>query len=384
MKIRYLPCDLGGSGVYRCIAPARELRKRGHDADIPPHTIERNEKGAETLKFEVTEIPDADVYVLQRRQESEWPVLAKYLRDMGKVVVAETDDWFLGIPTYNPAAGGTSPYKRWFATEVDEKGQPHIVAIRRERKDASRENMHRTFSQATLLTVTTNFLAEQYSRYNPNVRVVPNYLDWEMWERVTPQYEVERERLRIGWMGSLTWRKGDLQILQGLIGPFMRRHPEIDFVAAGDNGEVIHDFLEIPDDQRITYGRANFPDLPLITAVMDIGLIPLELNNFNEAKSDLKGREYAACGVPCIASPTESYRGWVEEGTNGFLARRPKDWLRHLEAMVSDDGLRRQMGKAARDKARANTIQEHVGEWEQVFQEHVGESRNAEELFACL
>lgn len=384
MVIRYLPCDVGGSGIYRCLAPARELRKRGHDADMPPHTLERDERGRETLRFKINHIPDADVYVLQRRMESEWPYLAKELRERGKAVVAETDDWFLGIPSYNPAEAGTRGYKRYYATELDHRGQRQIVAVKRERKTASRDFLHKNFAEASVLTVTTNFLAEQYSRYNPNVRVVPNYLDWEMWENVTPQYELERERLRIGWMGSLVWRKNDLMILKGIIGPFMRRHPEIDFVAAGDDGEVIHDFLEIPQDQRITYGRANFPDLPLITATMDIGLIPLELNNFNEAKSDLKGREYGACGVPCIASPTESYRGWVDEGTNGFLARRPKDWLRLLETMVSDAELRRAMGRSARAKAEANTIQEHVVVWEDLFAEHVGESQNAEDLFLCL
>jgi glycosyltransferase involved in cell wall biosynthesis len=335
--------------------------------------------------FPMHQTPDADVYVLQRRMEYEWPVLAKALRKIGKTVISETDDWFLGLPPYNPAFRGTNKYKRSHAVSYDKNGQPAIVATRREGKSGSRENMHMTLAHSDAVTVSTNFLAEQYARYNPNIHVIPNYLDWEMWEDVTPQYEVERPRIRVGWMGSMRWRKGDLSILRGLIGPWLRRNPNVDFVAAGDDNTGIHDFLEVPEDQRVTYGRAPFKHLNLITPTMDIGLVPLEMNNFNEAKSDLKGKEYAACGVPCIASPTESYRGWVEEGSNGFLARKPRHWTSHLDTLVSDDELRRNMGRAAREKARQNTIQEHVGRWESVYQSYLkDESLKAEPLFAQL
>lgn len=381
-----MPCDFDGSGTYRAIAPARELKKRGHECIIPPYTLESSFEngGKDIIHFTFDSLEDADVYFLQRRLEPEWTDIARELRALGKVVVAETDDWFLGLPSYNPASIGTRPWKKSYAIEYDKQGVPFIAAVKKERRMGTRDNLHSYFRESTLLTVTTNFLGEQYSRFNPNVRVIPNYLDWGMWENVTPQYEVERDRIRVGWMGSLTWRKGDLSVLRGLLGPFLRRHPEVDFVAAGDDDERVHDFLEVPEDQRITYGRAGFHDLPKITAVMDIGLIPLEMNNFNEAKSDLKGKEYAACGVPCIASPTESYRGWVDEGENGFLARKPRQWLSHLEALVSDDSLRRTMGKCARDKALRHTIQEHVGEWEEAFLAHVGESESAEGLFASL
>lgn len=343
---------------------------------MPPHEIQEEEDGTRLILMSHNQLPDADVYVLQRRMEPHWVELTRRLREQGKIVIAETDDYFLGTPSYNPAQRATQPYTRSFAVSYDDKNQPYISHIKRERKYANRDNMHQSWRAAGALTVSTPFLAEVYSRYNPNVHVIPNYLDWEMWEGVEPQYEVNRPKLRIGWMGKMKWRMGDLAILRGIIGPFLRRHPEVEFVAAGDGGtatpQQVHDFLEIPEDQRVTYSEAKFLEIADITAVMDIGLVPLEINNFNEAKSHLKGMEYAACGVPCIASPTESYRTWVDEGSNGFLARRPKDWLRHLETLVSDDELRREMGRKAREKAQRNTIQEHVGQWENLYASMLG------------
>lgn len=352
---------------------------------MPPHEIIPNDDGSVLVKFMAEEVPDADIYVLQRRMEPHWVVLSNALRDFGKTVIAETDDWFLGTPSYNVASRGASPYKRSFKVEHDHKGVPHITAIRRERKFANRDNMHAGFSAADAMTVTTKFLAREYARFQPDVTVIPNRLEWDVWRDTQPQYEVNRDKVRIGWFGKLAWRRGDLNVLRGMIGPFLRRHPEVEFVASGEPDEGIHDYLEIPEGQRVTYSEATFHELPSITAVMDIGLVPLEENNFNSAKSDLKGQEYAACGVPCVASPTESYRDWVQEGTNGFLARRPKDWVRHMETLVSDHELRDRMGRNARAKAESHALHNHVDEYEGYLSSKLkGETRDVNELWERL
>ena len=59
---------------------------------------------------------------------------------------------------------------------------------------------------------------------------------------------------------------------------------------------------------------------------MDINLIPLVINPFTEAKSDLKYDESALVEVPSVASPTVVYQSCIEPGSNGFLARTSDDW----------------------------------------------------------
>jgi len=220
---------------------------------------------------------------------------------------------------------------------------------------------------ADVVTAATPALAVQLGRYNRNVRVLPNFLDWELWEHVPQQYEQERRRIRVGWMGSTKWHAWDVRVLAGVLGPWLERHPEVEFVAAGD--PKAHDLLGVPLGQRVSTARVPFHErsLPDITATFDIGLVPLLECEFNECKSYLKGLEYAACGIPVVASPTEQYRGFVESGVDGFLARRPSDWVRALDELVGDAELRFRMGRAARLKAARMTIQEHAHLWEDVY-----------------
>jgi glycosyltransferase involved in cell wall biosynthesis len=229
---------------------------------------------------------------------------------------------------------------------------------------------------ADAVTVSTDALAAHYSRFQPNIHVLPNYLDWEMWERVEQQSEVERPKLRVGWMGWLAWRDNDLDILRDVLPAFLRRHHDVEFVSVGEPrgaaafkpGHVsVHDYLGIPKAQRRTVHGVPYRRLPEIVPTIDIGLVPLARSAFNECKSYLKGLEYAACGIPCIATPTGPYRGFVRDGEDGLLASTAEEWLAALELLVGDDALRRRMGRAARAKAETMTIQREAWRWEQLY-----------------
>lgn len=351
MRVCFVPGDWDGGGFYRCLFPMRELQTFGIEAGTPPREFMVGPAGQRVVRLHG--LPDAAVYVLHHLREAHWPGLIADLRRSGRSVVVDFDDLFSSVPTYNPTRDSKLP-------ELVSRQAAMVRA-------------------ADLLTVATPALADAYGVLNRNVAVLRNYLDWNMWSGVPQQSEVEREggRVRVGWMGACDLRMGDLSLLRGVVGPFLERHPNVDFVVSGDDAERAHNFLGVPWAQRVSYPRVLFRDLQLwrITAVMDIGLVPLADNRFNEAKSHLKGMEYAACGIPCVASPTESYRDyWFEgrEGEVGVLARRPRDWLRRLEELVSDDGLRREMGRRARERAAANTIQEHGWRWKDEYERLVG------------
>ena len=339
MKICYLAADFSGPGSYRCLDPGRYLaEKYGWECFAPEP--EMGKTGA--FIYHVGEaMPAADIYVLQQRAERVWLQLIPQLRTQGRIIVSETDDYYAGLPFSHPAYAATRDLVK---------------------------PLHAIYAASDAMSVSTPFLKRAYTRINPNITVVPNYLDWELWEEAP---ERDWERVRIGWQGEARMRPDDMRVLQGIIGPFLERHREVDFVAAGDPN--VHDILGVPEGQRVTYEKVLFWDVPKITATMDVGLVPLANSKFNEAKSWLKGMEYAACGIPCIATPSESYRYWVDEGVNGFLARRPKDWLRHLETFVTDHDLRKKMGVQAREKASRNTIQENVHHWRDFFESISGD-----------
>ena len=365
MRVCLLPSDTWGVGSYRTLFPGRELEKRGHEvfAHLDRVALSRwdpregNAPLVNSLDFEpggkVSRSFDADTYVFQRRMEQTAPAAIRQLRRQGKYTVFELDDLYDGLPESSPAQ----------------------TVLRKHRDRLSVEWMNEAISEADLVTVSTPALKEHYSQYSDNVVVLPNYLDWEMWRDVPLQCEVERPRVRVGWMGWLEWRGRDLEALRPWFADWLEKHPDVDFVSIGErhgnakylrkHGHVsVHDYLGIPKRQRVTVKAAPFHDLPKIVATIDIGLVPLELNQFNECKSYLKGLEYSACGIPFIASPTQPYKEFVNEGINGYLSSTQRDWITALDSLVNDDDYRRLMGLSAWTIAREMTIQKEWRQWE--------------------
>jgi glycosyltransferase involved in cell wall biosynthesis len=354
-----VPTDTWGVGSYRCLLPGRELAARGHEVFVhgdPERPWapdgDRNVPLASSLGFTadggVEESFDADVYVFQQRFEFWVPSAIRLLRRAGKVVVGETCDLYDGLDPGSPAAKTLAKFSGVWSVAAMNEG----------------------FAFSNAVTVSTPALAEHYGRYNRDVRVLPAYLDWGMWESVELQCEVERPRIRVGWMGWLPTRGRDMDVLRGWLPAWLQRHPNVEFVSIGERpGEQrVHTHLSVPKWQRATVEGVPFHRLAEIVPTVDIGLVPLEFNEFNECKSWLKGLEYAACGIPCVATPTEQYRDFVHPGDNGLLATTPEDWMAALDLLVSDEELRRSMGRAARRKAETMTLQNHAGLWESTYQ----------------
>ena len=333
MNICFFPADLSGPGMLRCLLPGNELNKQyGYDC----YTTEISTKDNVIFSFNIGKLPHADIYVLHQRPERIWIKLIPELQARGSIVVCDTDDSYLHLPVNHPAKKALG-------------------------KDAERI-LHKIYGLADCLTVSTPALKRHYEGYNERIEVLPNYLDAEMWADIPDR---PWEGIRIGWQGVSDIRMWDLRVLQGIIGPFLKRNPGVKFVAAGDS--KVHDLLSVPYAQRVSYDKVQWAYTPQITATMDVGLVPLELNEFNEAKSHLKGMEYNACGIPYIASPSSSYLDWTEVGKNGFLARRPRDWNRHLELLCSDAERRKKMGAYGRKKALASSIQNNAWQWKEVY-----------------
>lgn len=355
MKIRFLPINIDGAGCYRCVFPAVWLTELGHDAGIPRFVIQDADgnhvpplplPGLQSVRpgdwnvgFEDLAEP-CDVFVVQmgsREFQHEWAARAV---KRGAKLVVDLDDDLHRVPAYNPGKG--TPELRKLVTSL--------------------------LARADLVTVATEELARFYGRWNDNVVVLPNRLHWPMWEPLAPVCErQEWRRFRVGYMGNMDYHQADVEQIAPSLKKWLVAHPDVEFVAAGD--ERIHDVIGVPHAQRVTTSKVWFRclDLPYITSVMDVGLVPLVRNEFNEGKSCLKGMEYNACGIPVLASPTEEYRRWVTDGENGFVCRYPRDFVAALDVLHGDAELRRTMGRFARDAARASSLDMHVGAWEAAY-----------------
>ena len=68
-------------------------------------------------------------------------------------------------------------------------------------------------------------------------------------------------------------------------------------------------------------------------------------------------------GIPVLASDVEPCREMVTGGGNGFLIRYPHEWLQRMSELAAGDTRREKMGAAARESARAWTIERGWHRW---------------------
>lgn len=306
----------GGTEQYRCRTPGAALERLGWDVY---HATDGN-------------VPNgADIVVIQRVLNSELPEVIANLRLLGTVVVYDIDDWYDGLPAYNPASRSI--------------GTPEIAAL------------HGSLRAVDLITTSTSELAEGYAQFNRTV-VLPNYLDPHIWTG-TDHLRFPYPTVRVGWMGSALWRSADVDILKPWLSRWLNRTPEVEFVAAGSDANLLR-YLQVegllcPPQKGFI---RPYEQLPAMLAWFDIGLVPLAFNRFNQAKSWCKGMEYNAMGVPAIASASREYRKFIDPGVNGYLVK--KDWPSVLDRAL--DNLDTLRAGAKRTAARF-FIDEHIHRW---------------------
>lgn len=362
VRIAFKPADLEGVGCYRVVFPMRELKEQyGWEIEPFPMREIELEHGRKGRTFSAKTLPlDAELIVLQREMNlGAVEQIEGWQRD-GRKVVLDLDDDYASLSPSNPAWRSTHPDPEIrYGRQVSEKYEFAAFA-------ANRDNIWEVARAVDGITVTTRALWKRCREYNSQVYLLPNMLDWEMWSDVKPQYEIERERPRIGYMGVARWHQEDLAELRGVLGPLLRTRPELEFVAAGD--PLIHELLEVPEGQRVSFDACPFGEHVEITATMDVGLVPLAMTAFNEAKSALKGMEYNACGIPFVASPTAPYSEWCDVGGGGVLATRGHDWTRQISKLIDTPALRRELGRGGRKSAETMTIQRGARRWRETYE----------------
>lgn len=81
---------------------------------------------------------------------------------------------------------------------------------------------------------------------------------------------------------------------------------------------------------------------------MDMAIAPLQMNEFNDSKSEIKVAEAGRYSIPLIASNIGCYDETIINGKTGFLLPpdAPKsEWASVLTKVIKDRDMRIEMGK---------------------------------------
>lgn len=318
------------------------LRVRGPAAINGVRVIQGNQGD----KVAPESVADADLVVIQRDFARFWEAYRQIValaRAAGKPLVYELDDLLFDLPEGHLAAPAYTD--QLFAV---------LAAL----------------VECDQVVVTTPPLAARVGPLNPNVAVVPNYLDDQLWPLAgRPDRPASAAPVTVGYMGGPTHQPDLESVAAGLLHLLDRRGRQVRLHFWGASPPpALRDRPQVawtPLDQ-IDY--AEFAR-QFAAQTADIFIAPLCDNAFNRCKSAIKFLEYSALGMPGVYSRLEPYTAVVRSGENGLLASTPAEWEAALDQLVASPALRQKLGAGAQATVRDHwRLSEGAGDWLAAYQ----------------
>lgn len=335
MRVVVWPGDNGGVGHYRLRFPAQTLADQGCDVRILPRLPklywDREWYGqnppldARVLGF--AEPLDADILIVQRPTWLLAVDVVYHAKQAGVKVVVDVDD------------------------RLDRVHKRHVVHDDFVRDFAHHEYLDVACKLADLVTVSTPALADRYG--HGHSAILPN---------LVPARYLNLAGLKrpgtVGWSGYVGTHPGDLQTTGGAVQTVLHDGWTFHVVGPPDG---VRQALQLRTEPSAT-GTVSFEEYPLALAELEVGVVPLEPSEFNQAKSCLKMMEMAAVGVPVIGSPTPDNLRLHKMGV-GLIADSRGQWRRHLGRLTRDIDLRYEMAEKGRDVMSGLTYELQCGRW---------------------
>lgn len=352
-RVYYVSSGNFGCYVVRCLLPLVANGFNGDHTSLSPfqHTPENKAQAAQA----------SDIVVFHRPDDPKKLELARLLKKQGKKIVMDNDD------TYKDMGG--IKLNAYFNEERVRRGLEGVNRV-----------MDAFAQEADLITVSTEFLADEYRKLNQNVVVLPNCVDPFYFDEPMRN---EGEKIRIGITGSIGM-SSDLDVLNPIFKHYendprvqlvffsLPANPlENPFVANAYEHE--YNFLDSMEvEWHATVNMDKYYD-KLNSLKLDIMLIPRSDTYFNRCKSNLKFIESSLFEIPIIAQGFEDgkspYQVNPKDAEHMVIVTDNSKWVEEIDKLIADKGLRLSIGKKAREYVEANyDINDKAHLWSEAYE----------------
>jgi len=189
------------------------------------------------------------------------------------------------------------------------------------------------------ITVSTEFLRNRLLKYNSNISVVPNYIPKFLWKE--PKFDLSKTYIKpkILYPGSSTHFNqkgpgGDFQ--SELIDYIKSTVDRFDWHFIGGAP------FELKDNKKVyVHGWQSYFEYPefIKNIAPNLAIAPLEVNDFNKSKSNIKFQEYVASGICGIFQDIEPYKNAT------LKAKSASDFITHIENHAYNLDIQREVWK---------------------------------------
>lgn len=326
-----------GCAYYRCLLPMSVANKQAR-MGMPAWD---SAKGFGVMKTETTGVFGFDTIVLKLIMDRWTPKQIELAQALGQRIIIDIDDFHEGLTPANKAYDLTDPEKN---------------------KKSNREYYRQTIEMADMIVVSTPFLQDHYSKQRDNVHLIRNGVSCAQFTRKKHR----STKPVIGWAGAVNYRNNDLELLRYWLPEFLEKH-DLMFHHAGHDPNA----PSFADITWINPNRLTTSPLSLIGDYakgfkFDIGIVPLNDIPFNYAKSNIKGLEYVASGIPFIASDLPEYRLLHEDGV-GRIATTAEEWEGHMQELLTYRVRKQEAARSYGVVASSWTIEARAEEWANIL-----------------
>lgn len=206
------------------------------------------------------------------------------------------------------------------------------------------------------VTVSTENLKEKLNSYNNNIFVIKNTLV-PIWNEgaIFSHNKSNSNILKIGYMGTIT-HENDIKIIEksieNVIDYFKKKNITVEFEVIGGTSKKLVSAKQI----NVPANSVVYPDfIRWLKKIVDwnIAIAPLDNNNLNSSKSEIKYLEYTALGLPGIYSAVGSYKEVIEDGKNGIIVyNNEKSWTDNIIYLLENQRLQDKIRKNAKENVQ--------------------------------
>jgi len=196
--------------------------------------------------------------------------------------------------------------------------------------------------------VTNDFLGQNLDKDFGKPRwIIPNFLNLEQEyhsKTIRENRLQDKSKFVLGYFSGSPSHKQDLAIVVDELELFLRKHKDSLLKIVGH--------IEVPpklrpyDGQIVQVPFVSFEELQYEIGEVDVNIVPLQMNLFNNCKSELKYFEAGIVNVISCCSPTYVYNKIIKSGQNGYICREG-EWFSTFERIYNDRKESRRVAKNA-------------------------------------
>jgi glycosyltransferase involved in cell wall biosynthesis len=201
-------------------------------------------------------------------------------------------------------------------------------------------------SECALVVCGNAYLADNFSRWNSNIAVIPTGVDTDS---LRPGGRTEDAgSLTIGWIGTV----GNFKYLEQIkpaLARVLKAHRKSRFRLVSSQ---CPGFLrDLGDQFEFVRWRPGIEETQI--PEFSIGIMPLEDSAWTRGKCAFKMLQYMAAGVPVVASDVGMNAELLNQADIGVGAQTVDQWADALQFLSSDEDARRRFGQNGRDLAES-------------------------------